>query len=148
MARTPKKKARTIKSNVDKTPEKPETIPPGATRKAFERDRRQRPAKPLRGDEDAAGTPAGGTEVGGLAGSNVGDGSPENADLEEAMGSGVDEYDDDVSPPPYAGVSGGAVGGTPAERRSKGGRVRRGIAPGGVHRGDSTIGTDPKSGTA
>jgi len=139
---------RNTKSNVDKTPEKPETIPPGATRKAFERDRRQTPGNDIdRGDEDAAGTPGGGTEVGGLAGTNIGDGSANNADLEEAMGSDLDEYDEDRSNPPYSGISGGAVGGTPAEGRSKGGRVHHGIAPGSVHRGDSTIGTDPKSGT-
>src|SRR5579884_4079471 len=112
--------ARTTKSNVDKVPEKPETIPPGATRKALERDRRQAFDDEVdRGDEDAAGTPGGGTEVGGLAGTNIGDGASNNADLEETMGSDVDEYDEDVSEPPYSGISGGAVGGTPAERRSK-----------------------------
>jgi len=47
--------------------------------------------------------------------------------------------------PPYAGSSGGAVGGSPAEGRSTGGRTEGGIAPGGVHRGDSTIGADPES---
>ncbi len=135
--------ARTTRTNVDKVPEKPETIPPGATRKAFERDRRLPPEEADRGDEDAAGTPGGGTEVGGLAGTNIGDGSANNADLEEAMGTDLDKYDDEVSEPPYAGPSGGAVGGTPAEGRSKGGRVHRGIAPGGVHRGDSTIGSKP-----
>jgi len=42
--------------------------------------------------------------------------------------------------PPYAGISGGAVGGTPAEGRTSGGKTHRGLKPGGVHRGDSTIG--------
>lgn len=144
--RAAKPRSRPVKSNVDKVPEKLETIPPGATREAFERDRPQHPAKPLRGDESAVGTPGGGTEVGGLAGTNIGDGSPENADLEQTMGSNVDEYDDDSSTPPYSGISGGAVGGTPAEGRSSGGRVHGGIRPGSVHRGDSTIGTDPESG--
>jgi hypothetical protein len=40
--------------------------------------------------------------------------------------------------PPYAG-HGGAVGGTPAGRRTKGGH-QRGFDPGTEHRGDSTIG--------
>ncbi|HEV3081303.1 MAG TPA: hypothetical protein VGY66_16095 [Gemmataceae bacterium] len=48
--------------------------------------------------------------------------------------------------PPYAGLSGGAVGGTPAQGRSSGGTTHRGISPGSTHRGDSTIGTDPDSG--
>src|SRR5947208_8564175 len=43
---------------------------------------------------DAAGTPGGGTAAGGLAGTNINDGSPNNGDLDDALGSGV--YDDDV----------------------------------------------------
>jgi hypothetical protein len=45
---------------------------------------------------------------------------------------------------PYAGKSGGAVGGTPAEKRSRGGKVHWGISPGGVQRGNSTIGARPE----
>ena len=45
--------------------------------------------------------------------------------------------------PPYAGPTGGAVGGTPAQRRASGGRTHHGIAPHGDHRGDSTVGADP-----
>ena len=63
-------------------------------------------------------------------------------------GSGVEDTvpgEDDRSPP-YAGHSGGAVGGTPAGGRARGGRTHSGLRPGGVHRGDSTIGTDPDSG--
>jgi hypothetical protein len=97
------------------------------------------------GDDDihAAGTPGGGTASGGLAGTNAGDGSPDDVNLENPMGSGVldqgGEEDDDG--PPYAGPAGGSVGGTPAEGRASGGRAGRGIAPGGTHRGDSTIGS-------
>lgn len=40
-------------------------------------------------DVHAAGTPGGGTAVGGLAGTTVGSGGPDGADLEEAMGSGA-----------------------------------------------------------
>jgi hypothetical protein len=58
----------------------------------------------------------------------------------------VEEEDALEKGPPYAGISGGAVGGTPAQGRSSGGHSGRGISPHGVHRGDSTIGTDPESG--
>ena len=125
-------------------PRAPEPIPPGATRRAAEAD--LRPGEPPSdlGDRHAAGTPGGGTEVGGLGGTNIGDGAPENADLDEALGSGVEEEEQEDGP--YGGVSGGAVGGTPAGGRSSGGNVHRGIAPGGDHRGDSTVGTDPEAG--
>lgn len=63
-----------------------ERIPPGATRRAA--DRTARPWSPNDhaelDDRHAAGTPAGGTEVGGLAGSNAGDGTPSPADLADA----------------------------------------------------------------
>jgi hypothetical protein len=67
----------------------------------------------------AAGTPAGGLASGGLGGTNAGDGSPENADLEEAMGSGPDDHSGDSIPDnePQSGRRGGAIGGTPAGKR-------------------------------
>jgi hypothetical protein len=83
--------------------------------------------------------------VGGLAGTNIGDGSPENADLERAMAPG-EVPDEEDEGPPYAGPTGGAVGGTPAEGRASGGHQGHGLAPGGSHRGDSTIGSDPDRG--
>jgi hypothetical protein len=100
--------------------------------------------QPDRPDIYAAGTPGGGSASGGLAGTTAGDGAPENADLENAMGNGIadrngeEEVEGGV---PYSGPSGGAVGGTPAGGRASGGNVRHGIAPGGTHRGDSTIGS-------
>ncbi len=87
-----------------------------------------------RADIHAAGTAGGGTAEGGLAGTNLGNGDPDNADLEDAMGSGTHDVtiageDDDAIP--YAGRSGGAVGGTPAGKRAAGGRkTRGGIVPG------------------
>lgn len=83
-------------------------------------------------DPHAAGTPGGGTAVGGLAGTNIGAGDPENADLESAMGSG--NFDVALegeqgeqptaadTPDGYSGQSGGAVGGTPANKRATGGK--------------------------
>jgi RNA polymerase-binding transcription factor DksA len=82
-------------------------------------------------DVHAAGTAGGGTAVGGLAGTNIGDGAPTGAGLEDAMGSGnfdaeeVDAEDNNA----YAGLTGGAVGGTPAGKRASGGRVHGGMAP-------------------
>jgi hypothetical protein len=123
-------------------------IPPGATQKASDRTSRPGgpPPSPL-GDPHAAGTPGGGTEVGGLGGTNIDEGSPRNADLEEAMGSGTQEPEAEQASRGYGGPSGGAVGGTPAGKRTSENRRPRGIKPGGVHRGDSTIGTDPASGS-
>lgn len=45
--------------------------------------------------------------------------------------------------PPYSGFAGGAVGGTPAEGRSKGGHIGHGIGSEASHPGDSTVGTEP-----
>jgi hypothetical protein len=120
-----------------------EPVPPGATRAAFDRPENPGGGPPGSGagDRHAAGTPAGGTDVGGLAGTNIDDGDPDNADLEARMAGEVEDEPEDG--PPYAGFSGGAVGGTPAELRSKGGSVHRGIDPGAAHRGDSTIGSKP-----
>jgi len=86
----------------------------------------------LAGDVHAAGTAGGGTAVGGLAGTNVGEGDPADVDLEDAMGSGnfdVSLEEDDDPTTAYSGPSGGAVGGTPANRRAVGGKMPGGIAP-------------------
>lgn len=100
------------------------------------------------GDVHAAGATGGGSAVGGLAGTNVGDGSVENADIDAAAGSGnFDVGLDADEEPAYAGSAGGAVGGTPAGKLATGGRTDHGLAPGGVHRGDSTIGGDPQRST-
>jgi len=92
-------------------------------------------------DSHAAGTPGGGSEYGGLAGTNVGDGSPENVDLDDVLGPGDHDFEAEEELTGYAGPSGGAVGGTPANMRSAGGHSHGGVAPGGEHRGDSTIGS-------
>jgi hypothetical protein len=87
--------------------------------------------RPSHHDLHATGTPGGGTATGGLAGTNVGDGDPDNADLENALGSGIhDSAGEELDLPPYAGNAGGAVGGTPAEKRAKGGHVGRGLPRG------------------
>jgi RNA polymerase-binding transcription factor DksA len=86
-------------------------------------------ARGSRGDIHAAGTAGGGTAEGGLAGTNIGEGDPNNADLEGAMGSGnhdvaIEEDREDTVP--YSGPAVGAVGGTPAGKRAVGGKRRRG----------------------
>ena len=99
-------------------------------------------------DIHAAGTPGGGSAYGGLGGTNIGDGDPDNANLEGAMGSGVRENEeppfeeDEEETEAFGGISGGAVGGTPANKRSRGGHGAR-FAPDEDHRGDSTIGSEP-----
>ena len=116
-------------------------IPPGATKRAFDRENLGGgpEGSPL-GDRHASEDDAipGGTEYGGLAGSNVGDGAPlsdEGRELEDA---------DDLRDGPYAGHAGGAVGGTPAQGRATGHHTPGGFSPGsGSSRGDSTIGTEP-----
>jgi hypothetical protein len=122
---------------------------PGTTDEAAERESRPGgpEATPL-DDRYAAGTPGGGSEFGGLAGTNVGDGDPENADLEDTTGGGDNlvQEEDEAGAGPYAGHAGGAVGGTPAEGRASGGTIEGGLAPGGTHRGDSTVGADPDRG--
>jgi hypothetical protein len=71
------------------------------------------------GGRYAAGTPAGGLASGGLGGTNAGDGSPENADLDDAMGSGIEDNSGDniADDEPQSGRRGGAIGGTPAGKR-------------------------------
>jgi hypothetical protein len=96
------------------------------------------------GDRHAAGAPAGGSAVGGLAGTNIGDGSPENADIDAAGGGGNFDIELEADEEAYGGFGGGAVGGTPAGKRARGGHTHGGIAPGGVHRGDTTIGGNPE----
>lgn len=78
------------------------------------------PPRIPRGDIYAAGTAGGGTAVGGLAGTNEGHGDPNIAEVQDATGSGNFDIDDDRLDPdtPRAGPSGGAVGGTPARKRS------------------------------
>ncbi len=76
-------------------------------------------------DIHAEGTPGGGTAVGGLAGTNIGEGDPDEANLEAAAGSS--EYDVEIEgekndATAYSGPAGGAVGGTPANRRAVGGK--------------------------
>jgi hypothetical protein len=127
------------------TPKK-DQIPPGATKRASDADLRPGEPPSTFDDRYAAGTPGGGTEFGGLAGSNFGDGRPEVPELNESMAGSAPEPED-VEPAEddaYSGLRGGAVGGTPAGKRSSGGgKIHRGLRPGSSHRGDSTIGQDP-----
>ncbi len=101
-----------------------EIIPPGATKQAMERDEnpRGRPRHTPLDDREATGD-------------NPDTGLP--GPFEE------DDFDEQEGPP-YAGRSGGAVGGTPAEGRAKGGETGGGIAPQwGKRDVDSTIGEEP-----
>lgn len=70
-------------------------------------------------DSNMSGAPGGGGASGGLGGTNAGDGSTDDVDLEGALGSSqADSNGDDVdSEEPQSGRAGGAVGGTPANKR-------------------------------
>jgi RNA polymerase-binding transcription factor DksA len=86
-------------------------------------------ARRNQGDIHAVGTAGGGMAEGGLAGPNVGEGDPNNANLEGAMGSGTHDVaieEDDEDTILYSGPAGGAVGGTPVGKRAVGGKKRRG----------------------
>jgi hypothetical protein len=114
-----------------------------------ERDPDEAPGPPgsATGGIHAAGTPSGGMAAGGLAGTNAGDGSIDDQEdeIEDALGGSDSDTtgEEEQGGPPYAGPSGGAVGGTPAEKRVRGGHQRHGISPGTAHRGDSTVGGSP-----
>ena len=104
-----------------------EVIPPGATKQAAERDEnpRGRPRHTPLDDREATGD-------------NPDTGLPgpfEEDDFAEEEG------------PPYAGHAGGAVGGTPAEGRAKGGHIHGGVAPEeDKHDIDRTVGERPTGG--
>ncbi|MCC6491967.1 MAG: TraR/DksA C4-type zinc finger protein [Pirellulales bacterium] len=73
-------------------------------------------------DVHAAGTLGGGGATGGLAGSNEGHGEPNISELQDAMGSSnfdVEDARNNDPDEPRAGRSGGAVGGTPANKRAR-----------------------------
>lgn len=83
-------------------------------------------------DIHAAGTPGGGTEVGGLAGTTIGSGAPDGANLEQAAAGADVEPDDEAEEEKteaYAGTAGGAVGGSPANKRARGGKNVTGTPP-------------------
>jgi hypothetical protein len=135
---------RTRESRRRNDKERTNPVPPGATKAASDHDLRpgETPDRTPAGEE-AVGTPGGGTEIGGLGGTNIDDGDPAGAPIDRAMGSDARGEDSEDGGPPYAGASGGAVGGTPAQGRASGGRQRHGIAPGGIPPADRTIGEDP-----
>src|SRR5947208_14989865 len=113
-----------------KKPRKPEArtappeVPPGATRKAFDR--------PLDPGGGPPGSGAGPRHAAGDPGSDI-ESTGRTDTSQTAGGSSPEEEDVLEKGPPYAGPGGGAVGGTPAQGRSSGGRTGRGISPGGVH---------------
>jgi hypothetical protein len=91
-------------------------IPFGATREAFDR--------PLHAGGGAPGSGAGPRHAAGDIGSDIE--TTGAVDTEQVAGAPVPEIQEILEQgPPYAGVSGGAVGGTPAQKRSSGGRVHR-----------------------
>ena len=108
-----------------------EVIPPGATKKAADR-----PIHVGGGPRHAANDTGAPDEEYGAVDTN--DPRAEGTVIDEDVPPNEDE----------AEAYGGAVGGTPAGGRARGGRTGHGIRPGstGGH-GDHTVGTDPKKPT-
>ena len=134
---TTKKRQRTA-ARPRTVPALPSELPAGATKAAF-----RRPEHPGGGPPGSGAGPRHADEDQGTEFETT------SRDYYEAS-SDLPPLDDEVQDPlekgpPYAGIAGGAVGGTPAQLRSSGGRTGRGLKPGGSHRGDSTIGADPDS---
>ncbi|OWK37947.1 TraR/DksA family transcriptional regulator [Fimbriiglobus ruber] len=78
-------------------------------------------------DVHAAGTPGGGTAVGGLAGTTIGDGALDDVNLEQAAAGREEEPRDEAEEEAggaYSGPTGGAVGGSPANKRTRGGNAK------------------------
>jgi len=118
-----------------------EEVPPGATAAAADRPVHS-------GGGGAPGSGAGPRHASNDAGSAEEEYGPVDSNVPEADGTDTDL---DAAPPGYdeqqegyGGPSGGAVGGTPAGKRSSGGRHGRGIRPGTARPGDSTVGADPE----
>jgi hypothetical protein len=100
------------------------------------------------GDQHMQGAAGGGLASGGLAGTNKGDGSTDDVDIESGFGVGIDDDSGDrdfVENQPAGGRSGGAVGGTPANKRAEPSTIGKGINPASGHRGGDggTIGSPP-----
>jgi hypothetical protein len=111
-----------------------ESIPPGATKVAADR--------PIHRGGGAPGSGGGPRHATNDIGSP--DESYEAVDSNDPLAEpGFVETGEPEEGPPYAGISGGAVGGTPAEGRSSGGQVEHPIYVETTHRGDSTIGSRP-----
>ena len=112
-------------------------IPPGATREAAD--------EPLNPAGGPPGSGAGDRHMAGETGPELAAG-PDGPTYNDFSYTG-DQEPEPIEPDAdaYGGPSGGAVGGTPAGGRASGGTLRghQGLDPGGVHRGDSTIGAKP-----
>jgi RNA polymerase-binding transcription factor DksA len=80
------------------------------------------PRRDVAVDRHAVGEPGGGSAMGGLAGTNEGRGDPAISRLRDAAGASDFDVDEGRGPDqkPRSGRAGGAVGGTPANKRTRG----------------------------
>jgi len=131
------KRERQIEAKEEGSRHRPDELPP---------NQRGKPGSGA-GDRHAAGAPMGGSAIGGLGGTNIGRGDPDDANIDAAEGSGeFDRAIDADEETAYSGRDGGAVGGTPANNRATPNREaeRHPFVESDV--GESTIGRDPTKG--
>jgi hypothetical protein len=111
-----------------------EEVPPGATRQAFDR-----PENPGGGAPGSGAGPRHAANDEGTPDETYGATDSNNPLADPTL---EEEETPENEVPAYSGPTGGAVGGTPAQGRSTGGRGG-GFAPDHGGHGDSTIGRDP-----
>jgi len=124
-----------LEREAEKARHRPDELPPSV---------RGRPGSGA-GDRHAAGAPMGGSAIGGLEGTNIGRGDPADVNIDAAQGSGDFERNLDADEETaYAGRDGGAVGGTPANKRVSGGNEPKEHPYVQPDVGESTVGRNPK----
>jgi len=132
----PNKRERQIEAKEEGSRHRPDELPP---------NQRGQPGSGA-GDRHAAGAPMGGSAIGGLGGTNIGRGDPADANIDAAEGSGeFDRTIDADQEAAYSGRDGGAVGGTPANKRVTPNREAERHPFVEYDVGESTIGRDPKN---
>ena len=110
-----------------------EEVPPGATTRAADRPRNLGRGAPGSGGgpRHAANDPGSPDE------------SYEATDTNDPLAEPLPDVATPQEGQPFGGFKGGAVGGTPAGKRSTGGNIGPQVTPDAGHPGDSTVGTEP-----
>ncbi len=137
MAKKPIKRSAAKKRRTTAGVFTPNGDPPGATKRAA-----NRPLDPGGGSPGSGAGPRHAADDEGTE-----DEEYFRTDITRTPASPPEEEEDSLEQgPPYAGISGGAVGGTPAQGRAVGGRTGHEINYDEPPRGDSTIGSNAPRG--